>query len=255
MATTLQKLRTLLRKRFGGVLESGGHEENGKACALELMSVYRGIPWTDKPQSVRSFDLRPLNDIAVSNEARTKHLLPVIAAYEGSLDWPVERLKRVVDRLVILTTQRIISDLPDTPKDLCEQCKSADTLEKCRSAVQVVHEAAARAADAYYIANAVSATIEFTHAIQSVLARDIKRPRSIIGRPLRRSRTRCAIYRNNYFSAANSVAASVDRSAAAAAYAHDVGVAVADHAAREKVFVTACKLWVEAARKGRTKRS
>lgn len=59
------ELQSILDSRFGGVLKLGKHREDGEACALELLSAVRADDWTDNPEVVRCFDLRPLNDIPV----------------------------------------------------------------------------------------------------------------------------------------------------------------------------------------------
>jgi len=183
MRTDLVSLKALLDSRFGGVLKAGSHEQDGEACALELLSVARGVEWTDSPVSVRSFDLRRLNDIAVSDEVRTECLLPVIAAYDGSLDWPERRQRAVVDRLVVLLVQRIVAELPRLDDRVREQCRGVKTRAQTRDAA------------AYADADAAAA-------------------------------------------AAYAAAAAAD-AAAAAAYA-------AAAAARERVFRTACQVWLDA---------
>ena len=148
--TTTTQLQKLLDKRFGGLLASGSHEPDGAACALELLSQARGGDWSDKPSLVRCFDLRPLNDAFTSSLERTKYVLPVAAAYDGSLDWPVERQRKVIEQIIILTVQRVISELPSLPAKTRADCRRANTLPEARTA-------AAEAADAAEAAEARAA--------------------------------------------------------------------------------------------------
>lgn len=148
-------LKELLDARFGGVLKKGSHNPNVDCCALELVSVSLGIPWTDSPNRTRTFDLRPINDIGVSDQIRTKHLLPVLEMYVGSLDWPEKRQKEVVSKLAVLTVQRIIGQLPDLSEKIREQCRQADTLQKAAAAAYAAYAyayASASAANAAYAA-------------------------------------------------------------------------------------------------------
>ena len=143
--TMLTMLQAVLDARFHGVLTQGQHPdpEDSHACALELLSVVQGKPWTDDPETVRTFDVRALNDLEVPDAVRTTHFLPVLAAYAGSLDWPLERQQRVVARLVILTVQRLIAELPSLPEDLRSRCRRAATVEEARAAAEAAEEAAA----------------------------------------------------------------------------------------------------------------
>ena len=123
-------------------LSAGAHNPDGQACALEYLSVARGIDWTDAPEKVRCFDLRLINDISVSDALRTEHLMPVLMAYDGSLDWPMERQQRVVERIIILTVQRLVADLPGLPDTIREQCRKATTLTEAAEAARAAAGAA-----------------------------------------------------------------------------------------------------------------
>ena len=95
-ALSVEALQTFLDERFGGTLQSGNHASDHRACALEALAAWQGLDWTDSPYKTRTFDLRPINDMKVSEEVRTKYLLPVLVAYAGSLDWPIPRQQAVV---------------------------------------------------------------------------------------------------------------------------------------------------------------
>jgi len=140
--TLLDRLEQLLANRFHGELKAGKHEANGECCALELLSAAREIPWTDSPFSVRCWDLRPLNDIAVSDDVRREYLLPVIAAYDGSMDWPLTRQQEVASRLAIGTVNRIVSALPILPPEVSAACATAADLWSAESAARSARAAA-----------------------------------------------------------------------------------------------------------------
>lgn len=99
-------LKDLLDERFGGVISVGSHEEDGVCCVLELLSVYRGIEWTDQPSQTRCFDIRPLNDHVqwTDDGMRTTYMLSLVQQLDGSLDWPFAKKKdfcwRVMNFLV-----------------------------------------------------------------------------------------------------------------------------------------------------------
>ena len=153
MTITEHQLRDLLDQRFHGVLLTGKHQENSQACAMELLSVAKGIPWTDNPEAVRSFDLRSINDVRVDGVVRAQHLLPLLAAYADSMDWPVEQQARVVTRIILLTINRLISQLPQLPSAVAQKCRDAATLTEVIRAAEDTAKAAedtssARAAEA-----------------------------------------------------------------------------------------------------------
>ncbi len=143
-----RKLRSLLKSRFGGVLTSGAHTENGEACALEAISVARGIAWTDDPKAVGMPDLRPINDIDVPDALRTKHLIPVLAAYSGWGEWSEERRVAVMSRVVIFTVNRLVAELPGLPVDVADKCRNADTLDAASDAANAASDAASEVASA-----------------------------------------------------------------------------------------------------------
>lgn len=160
---TLRRLRSILKTRFGGLIKAGKHTEDGECCVLELVSVAKGLPWTDDPQAVRSFDLRPLNDIPVSDELRAEWMPRLIVAYDGSLDWPDERRKEVAGKIVIGVVQKIIAELPSLPDAVREQCRKASTLS---GAYAYAARAAAYAAYAAAVAARAACEERFVVACQ-----------------------------------------------------------------------------------------
>jgi nucleoid-associated protein YgaU len=211
----LALLRDTLNTRFGGVLRCGCHDPDGQVCALELISQVRGGRWTDNPVTTRTWDLRSLNDIEVSDTVRTEHLLPVVAEYMGCMDWPVSRQRRVAERLVLLTVQRLIAELPGLSKIARQQCRNCTTLSEASAAARAAETWAARAADAAARAAAADAAAEAA--------------------------------------AAEASAARAAAEAAAEAEAEEAADTAADAAsevwvatARERVFTQTCQLWLDA---------
>jgi hypothetical protein len=126
----------------GGVFAKGVHcSKNGppaECCILEMEALRLGIPCTDKPELVRMWDLRGINDAAWSSrDVATPHLLRLHAAYVGSMDWPQGRQRKVLERIVIFTVNRIVSRFPGLPKNVAEKCKSARTVEEAQSALDL----------------------------------------------------------------------------------------------------------------------
>ena len=180
---TLTALRRLVDERFGGVLKRGKHPKNGKCCALECLSVLRGIPWTDDPEELRTFDLRNLNDIYVSDYIRAEYLLPVMAAYNGSLDWPAERQAAVAAALVVGVVNVLIADLLGLPDKIRRVCREARNCREAQASVSsglhesVMHSAllAASMAASMTASAAVSARLSAGAAAQSALtARSVR---------------------------------------------------------------------------------
>jgi len=130
-----ERLQCILDSKFGGILRDATNtEDSGRANAIELLSASRGFEWTSSPDRVRCFDLTPLSKIQVSPETRTKYLLPVLAAYDGSLDWPIQRKQRVAERLALLTVQRVVSELPSLSESARKLCRSAHSLADAAAA-------------------------------------------------------------------------------------------------------------------------
>ena len=128
-----KRLRETLTTRFGGVLRKGSHPIGGpEVCALELLAEDMGLGRTDSPEATHTWDLRWLNDMNVPDELRTQHLLPVIAAYAGSMDWPRERQAQIARYIFIATFREIISKyLPAKLRTECEAVKTIDHVVTC----------------------------------------------------------------------------------------------------------------------------
>ena len=156
---TETELRRCIDERFAGRLEQGPHTPDSLACGLEAYSQAIGEAWTDDPVRLRMWDIRPLNDIPVSQSIRTRHIVPVIIAYQGSRDWSGARQRRVATRLVILTVNRLISHLPGLPAEVRQQCRAADTLALAGAAAWA-ERAAGRAARERVFVTACALSLE-----------------------------------------------------------------------------------------------
>ena len=111
-----KRLRATLEK-FGGVLKYGKHgAESGECCALELLAEDMGLGHTDSPRDTHTWDLRSLNDMNVPDDVRTEHLIPVLAAYAGSMDWDVKRQMEVSEKVLLGMFRKVIAQYIDDPK-------------------------------------------------------------------------------------------------------------------------------------------
>ena len=228
---TVEQLQSLLDQRFHGRLTAGSHQENGECCALELLSVAQKIPWTDSPQQLRCWDLRPLNDIAVADTIRTAHMIPVLAAYANSLDWPAKRQKAVTTLITIKTVSRIVSALSHLPVGIAEQCRDATTLSSALTAVKASEAACAAAQEEACAAWAAQEEAEEACAAWA-------------------QEEACAAWtaRAGSWAAKWARAASLSARASEAAAAASWAAARAEsEKLRESIFINACKIWLEAA--------
>ena len=169
------KFRATLRSRFGGVLSRGGHNcFDGEACALECASAALGMSWTDDPADLRTFDFRPLNDAAgwSSKTLMTKHVAPLVPLYIGSLDWPEDRQRRVVEYIIRRTVNEIIAELPGLSDAARAKCRKARTMSECRAAARVSVHAANAAANAAAYADAAAAAYSAAAAAANAAAAD-----------------------------------------------------------------------------------
>jgi hypothetical protein len=206
----------ILETRFGGVIKSGKHNENGECCIFEYASVLKGISWTDLPQLIRCVDIRPLNDARwSSDELRTEWMIKVYDALEGSLDWPKDKLQTWITNVIISLVKEIISELPGLNIQIKKQCKVVTNLREAAGAARAVRTAyaatavaaaaAADAADAAYAATAVAAAAAAADAY-----------------------ARAAAYADTAYAAAD-----------AAAYADAYAVVASD-----KVLIKCCQIWI-----------
>jgi hypothetical protein len=245
-----ERLQCLLDKQFGGVLSETVHVPgSSQANGMELLSVARGLPWTSSSEEVRCFDLGPLNKIQVTPETRTKFMMPVLAAFDGSLDWPIQKKQRVAERLVLLTVQRLIAELPGLPDSSRRRCRDARTLADAALAAAGasagaqsaggtdLRESPASALWAAKAAKAASVALSKTAAESAASAASV----ALAQRAMQESA--------KSVQAALLAAAEAARTAASAeakaAKAGNMGQSTL--AARERVFRIACTAWAEAA--------
>jgi hypothetical protein len=149
------KLEQVL-KRYGGELYGGRHKAvDGECCILELVSVCKGLEWTDDPRAVGMPDYRTINDGNWSTpKLRGTHMLRLAVAFEAWPEWPEERRRRFAERLVVRTVNVLIAELPHIGEDAARACRAADTLTAAEAAAADAAEAYAEAAYAYAAAAA-----------------------------------------------------------------------------------------------------
>jgi hypothetical protein len=211
---TMKTMTRVLNERFGGLLSFGPHLEGGEGCINEVGSAAKGLPWTDSPAILRCWDFRSINDMNVSREVRAKYLPKVFVAYDGSMDWPLERQLAVSRKLVILTIQRLIAEIPGLSEAAREQCRQANTLEQAARAV--------RAAEVVVTAWEVVKTTK--EAVR--MAREASR--AVTGKAVAVKTAKLAV-----------------KTAKLAAVAAGSMAAVA---ATEEIFIQVCEIWLEAAK-------
>ena len=137
------KVEQLLQSRFGGRIRKGSHTEDGAGCLIEIANAAIGAAWSDDPTLWPDF--RSINDAFSSDEARTRHLWPVLRAYWHWSEWSTERQRQIIERVVILTVQRIIAELPGLPAEVAQRCREATTREAAWAAERAAELAAGEA--------------------------------------------------------------------------------------------------------------
>lgn len=251
-------------RRFGGVLTEGKHEPDGHACVLEAYSQYLRKDWSDAPHYLP--DIRSLNDSRwPSDEDRTRAMLSVVAAYQDWPSMPLTRRQAIADRLVILTMQRIVADLPYLPDDIRRRCRRVKTIK----AAQMVAKAAVRAgavmapswadlAAKSAVEAAAPAPTWAAHRLRAVVeiakgaswSPEARTTVEIAERMAAQEAREAVVARSGR---AASVARAAAEAAATAARVSEDGSAATEAMQRRvslKVLNSACALWIEAAREG-----
>lgn len=107
MTLTLARLKSLLKKRFGGKLTSGKHHEDGEACVRELRACALDLPWSDHPDgdaaSPTDAACQVLNDAPwSSDEARTEGCLPLalLSEAEAAPGWVARYFELTIRQVV-----------------------------------------------------------------------------------------------------------------------------------------------------------
>jgi hypothetical protein len=274
----MMTLTEFVKLRFGGKLAAGKHEPDGAACGLEALSQYQSQPWTDSPQAIGCYDVRRMNDVNVSELVRAECLLPVLEGYQESRRWPIERQKQVTSRLAILTVQRLIPLIDWLPDSIKDQCRYASTLDLARKAARAADAAAAAyaaeataaattaaaaaataaaayadaAAAAYADAYADADAHAAAYAVAAAAAAAYAAAYAATGAYAAEATAAAAAAAAAAYAAAYADAAAYAVAAAAAyaaAYAAEAAAAYAAEAAAEaseRVFRTACQVWLDA---------
>jgi hypothetical protein len=226
MTTPFTAFETTLAMRFGGVLRHGKHQPDGQACALEAVSIAKGLTWTDDPRTVGLPDIRAINDAYRDDAPRTRDLVPVIEAYWDWATWSPARRRAVMDRIVIETVRQLIAELHMLPDAVRAQCRAVTTRQEAATAA-----AAARADAALAAADAALAAADASDAARAAAYAAA-------------AAARVAAYAAYAAAAAARVAAYAAAAAAAAARVADA----------HTVLRRACALWIMAAESGRGQR-
>src|SRR3990167_7820046 len=133
---TLEKLYQELRTRDKGVLKEGRHTaKSGEYCFHEFDNALRGREFSDEP--IDFPDLRKVNDgFWNSDEERTEHLLPVMAALWDWSEWSAGRQARWVTKVTVKLVRQIISELPMLSEELRVECRNAENAVAAENAAR-----------------------------------------------------------------------------------------------------------------------
>src|SRR3990167_876939 len=117
MKLTVDQLQSVLDTYDKGVLSHGAHKaKDGAYCALECISLARHNGrdnFTDDPIQLGMPDIRPLNDGPWSSDsARTKTLLPLLAALSDWALWSKKRQQVWSEYVCIGTVKHLLSVMP-----------------------------------------------------------------------------------------------------------------------------------------------
>ncbi len=106
---TLSACRTLLKRRFGGVLKSGRHSQDGEVCVREFRSFALGLPWSDHPDGASASPTdricQELNDAPwSSDQVRAEACLPLALLSEetAAAGWTARLALRTIQEIVPL---------------------------------------------------------------------------------------------------------------------------------------------------------
>jgi hypothetical protein len=149
MKLTVQDLKKALKSHGSAALYDGGHSfTDGACCALECVAVAQAMKrgskpdeeaFTAEPAVLGMPDVRDLNDGQwLSDESRTKHMLPMLAALSGWADWTPSRRELFLKYAAIQTVQQIVSTLPYLPPILRRRCRQVGNLVEARGATKAV---------------------------------------------------------------------------------------------------------------------
>ena len=221
---TFDAFETTLETRFHGVIGHGMHENGCGACLLECAHHTLGHEWSDAPNLWP--DLRPLNDGPWDTDrARTTHLVPVLRAYWDWSTWMHARQRQVMERVILLTVQRVIAGLPGLTPAQRDGCRGVTSLVDARAWCWAVSgeilglagEATEAAGDACQ-----EATDSLSHAATLSVNTALVQQRVV---------TRGRVSESVAYAASYAAWAAVERE-------------------QEAVLIAACALWIEATQEG-----
>src|SRR5688572_33238199 len=100
----------VLNNKLGGIISSGCHSEGeGACCILEVVSVAKGIPWTDHPGRTGMPDIRGINDAFRDPGKRTLAMVRLgVALYDYS-EWSEARRLAFAIALVLYTVREVLA--------------------------------------------------------------------------------------------------------------------------------------------------
>jgi hypothetical protein len=160
----LASFKRFVKVRFGGILKTGTHYADGKACVREARAAWLGLPWSDHPDgdnaSPTDRACQVLNDAAWSSDAvRTEACMPLglLAESDAATEWAARYAEATIREIVPLALKAAATAAPSHGGKLlavATRCKS----EGSASAARAAYAAADAAARAAYAARAVRAS-------------------------------------------------------------------------------------------------
>ena len=251
---TVEELQAHLDTLDDGVLRRGAHTPGREFCALEFKSQLDGIPWTDDPVTLAFPDIRPLNDLFVSDLRRTTALLPLMSVLWDWTHWSPTSKQSFVEELAIRTVNLIIAKLPYISAENRKQCENANTLAAAGAAADAARAAAGTAgaaADAARAARAAGAAAGAAYAAARAAGAAADAAHTAADAATRAAADAAAdtaARAADTARAANAAARAADAAARAARGAADAADTVT---AADSIGDIACQLWVDAARRAR----
>lgn len=134
---TKPKVKKLIKTVQAGLCSGLGEPEPGNMCVEAAVCYALGLPHGDNPICIspvlRRFKIS-LNDAKWStNQARAKGLLRLAVLQLGT-DTNFDDVK-FISEIVIRLVREIISELPNLPVEVREQCRDVDSLAAAKAAV------------------------------------------------------------------------------------------------------------------------
>ncbi len=157
----------VLNSKFNGKISKGSHiEGEGSACVLEVVSIAKGVSFTDSPIKTGMPDFRAINDAFIDDEKRTISLVRLGVEFWDFSEWKTETKFKFSEILAIKTVSVILAKCLKGKRcdKVAIECESVVTLEEAKNAADAARYAryAGNAADA--TACAASARYAATYA-------------------------------------------------------------------------------------------